>query len=234
MNKLKACVFTVLAVLLLWTVAFAGTTETSSITAATIITKATQNLNAANDDFYTEAGFLQWIDEAVREIVNLTDCLEAAAITKLLVDDLSWYDPAQTFLRVTTVEHDNADTADDHQVVTLDRVHKNQIGHGDESGRPTVYCVWNDQIEIWPIPRTAQVGALKQLYIYTVTLPTGVTLTTSAIETPAFLDVALVYYVTAMGHFKNGKMSKGAAMMGLFDQRVKEYLLQTVRRTPIE
>lgn len=213
--------------------AFAGTTETSSITAATIIAKARVHLDAVNDtDFFPDSDFVKWIDEAVRETINKTDCTETTPITKALVANTFRYDPGQSFLKVVTIVHDNGDTTDDQQYVTLDRVHINDIGHNDSTGRPQVYAVWNDQIEVWPTPRTDE--ASTNLYIYTVPLPTGVSATDSAIETPAYLDMALLYYVVAMGNFKNDRPDKGAIFLDLYEKRIVEYKAMVTQRKPME
>lgn len=223
----------IFAIALLWAFpVFAGTTETSGITAQTIADRAERSLNAAGSTFFADADWIQWIDAGVREIVNQTDCLEATAIELTLVANQRIYDPAQSFTRVTTVEYNNGDTSDDHQIIPLDRVHKNDIGHGDETGPPKVYCVWDDKIEIWPIPRADQAG--DKIYVNTITLPTGVSIISSAIETPAYFDTTLLYYVIAQACYKDRRNSTGDRYMVLFDKCVKEYLILIGRKQPIE
>lgn len=213
-------------------VALAGTTETSGITAATIITRAERYLDAADDPFYTDDDFIQWIDEAVKETVNRTGCLETTAITIPLVANTYDYALGQSFLRIISVEHDNGDTADHKQIISLDRVNKIDIGHNDTKGRPRLYCLWNNKLQVWPIPRTADAGT--NLYVYTSPLPSGVSVTTSVIETPAYLDVALLYYVVAQAHFKNDRPGRAATFLGLYEKRLNEYIALVLQRKPVE
>lgn len=229
---MKKIIVSIIIVLFLCGLSFSGTTETSGITAQTIITNVKRTINSESDPLYDDNDFIQWIDEAVRETVNRTDCLETTRISKTLVANTYVYDPGQSFLRVVAVFYDNGDTTDDQQVRTLDRVHINDIGHNDATGDPQIYAVWNDQVEIWPIPRTTQDG--NSIYIYTVPLPTGVSATSSAIETPAYLDTALTYYVIAMAYFKDDRPDKAKTFLDLWEKRLAEYKAIVVRQTPIE
>lgn len=229
---MKKIALSIIIVLFFIGVCCAGTTETSGITAQTIITRVERYLDIADDPLYSDNDFIQWIDEAVRETVNRTGCLEASPITVALVANTYRYDPGQSFLRVVSIEHDNGDTADKLQIMTLDRVNINDLGHNKEKGRPKVYAVWNDQIVIWPIPRTDEAGT--SLYVYTVSLPTGIVATTDAIETPAYFDMAIINYVAAMAHFKNNQMVKGASFLNLYEQRIAEYNALVLHRNPVE
>lgn len=221
----------------------AGTVTTSDITAQTIIDRAKRNLNATyesgvTDPLYGDNEMIQWTDEAVREVVNLTRCLEEGPITFALTQDTYRYDPSglSNFLDIAAILFDSGVTSTDRdaapQIYTLDRVNKIDIGHNYEKGRPKVYCIFNNQIEIWPIPGSAESGA--SVHVFIAALPSGVTATTSNIETPAYLDTALVYYVTALGFYKDANIQAGDKFMALFDQRVKEYLVNVLRREPIE
>jgi len=214
------------------TFAYAGTTATSGITAQAIIDRAERTLNAVDDSFYDDSDMVQWIDEGVREIVNMTGCLDASRITITLIGNVRVYSLGQSFLQIMAVEHDNEDTDDHQQIITLDRTRKNDTGHNDTSGRPRVYNVWKNNIEIWPIPRTDESGEL--LYIYPVTLPTGVSTMTSAIETPAYFDVTLLYYVLSMANYKDRQFAKGDKFLALFYNRVETYKTHVLRRVPIE
>ena len=115
---------------------------------------------------------------------------------------------------------------------TLDRVHPNDIGHNKETGNPKVYAVWADTLEIWPIPRSDQSGTT--LYVYLVDIPSGVTATSSPIETPAYFDITVLHYVLAKAFYKDRNIVQGDKYMALFDMRIKEYLANVIRRTPIE
>ena len=213
---------------------YAGTVTTSGITAQIIIDRAKSNLDAEPDPYFVQSDYIYWTDEAVRTVVNLTRCLESAVTEIHLLTNTRRYSfaTAFTFIDIQTVEHDSGDTTDHKQIKTLNRVNKNYIGKDDSVGRPQAYCLWNNQLEISPIPRSVLSGTT--LYVYAVSLPSGVTLSESPIETPAYLDTSLVYYVTAMGFYKDEKMELGDKWMLLFNARVKDYMINVQRREPVE
>jgi len=239
MRKRLTTISIYLGAILIWAAlslysAHAASTTTSGITATTIASRAQVYLDAANDPFYTNAKFVQWIDEAVKETVNKTGCLETTSVSVTLEANVDKYSitGAVNFLKVIAVEHDNGDTTDPKQIITLDRTNKNDIGHNDKTGRPQIYAIWNNQIQVWPIPRTSEAGT--SLYIYRVPLPTGVSAIDSAIETPAYLDTAILYYVVAMGSFADQKQGLGNLFMTLYENRIAEYNALMIQRKPIE
>ena len=136
------------------------------------------------------------------------------------------------YLGIISVEHDNNDTTDPKQVYTLDRVRKEDIGHNNSTGRPQVYCEFNTYIEIWPPPRTSEVGT--KLYVYWHRSPIPLTAVGNALETPGYFDLAIVYYNVAMAHHKNNKPDKAAYFMALYEKRVAEYSAIVQQRDPLK
>lgn len=218
----------VLSLVFLHAVSSAGTIATSGITAADIITDVRADLNESTASFWTEADLLQWIDEAVREIVNRTRCLETTAYTIDLVNGTYKYDTTGSFLSIETIIHNSGVTGSITRIFTLKRMDIQNLGHSKETGRPKFFAVWNDDIYIWPIPGTDE--ATTELTVFQVTLPTGVSATNSAIETPAYLDSAIVNYVKAKAYFKDLKETMGAFYMSLFEKQMAVAVLNVMRR----
>ena len=225
--------------LLIPSVAYAGPTTASGVTAGTIIERARADLNAINesgvtDVFYPDSDLIQWANEAVVQIVNKTRCLESGASNISVKNLTRRYSINKTFLDVEMVEYDTGNTTDPKKpmIYTLDRVEKKDIGHNWETGNPKVYSVWNDNLEIWPMPASAQSG--NTLYLYTIDLPSGVTSTESVIETPASLDAAILCYVKSKGLYKSGNNNQGNQFLAIFDLMVKEYAINVLRRKPLE
>lgn len=221
--------------LLCASIVYAGTTETSGITANTIITNARRHLNASNDStFFVASDFLVWIDEAVKDIAARTECLESTPVTVTMATATYRYSLGQSFLNVAHIEHDNNDTTDPYQIIGLDRVNKTVLkSKVRESGRPKFFAVWNNQIEVWPKPSSAE--ASTYLYVYPVSIPTGVSTTSSPIETPTYFDLALVYYAVAMGHYKSGSMlpsAVGDAYMAMYEKKIAEYNALVLQKEP--
>lgn len=223
---------TILVMLFFWSLSYAGNPTTSSITAQTIIDRAERYLDSSSDPFFTDNDYIQWIDEAVKETIERTGCLETARSTIPLVANTNRYTLGSTYLKVQAIEHDNGDTTDTHQVITLARTSNTDIGHGNETGRPQIYAVWNNYIEVWPIPRTEE--ADTSLYVYSTPLPTGVSATSSAIETPAYLDSAIVYFVVSKAYLKDNQFDRSSKYYDIYEKRISEYTASIIQRKPLE
>lgn len=225
----------ILFLLFISTPCFAGPTTPSGITAQIIVDRSRRDLNALSHSGLTDAALpdsdlIQWIDEAVDIIVNKTRCLESGASNIAVYNLQRRYLINKNFLDVEVVEFDTGNTTDPRKpmVYALDRVEKRDIGHNWETGNPKVYCVWNNYLEIWPIPSSSG----TTIYLYTIDQASGVTAVTSAIETPAYLDQALPYYVKAKGLYKFGH--NGDSFLALFDAFVNQYIVNVLRRKPVE
>ena len=188
---------------------WAGSTATSGSTASDFITDIRVDLDEDSAGYWDDDDLVQWLDEAVWEIATRTGCLESGTSTIVLVENTRRYAVAEDFLFVHTIEYDSGDTTTPNQVVTLTRVDKRDMGHKNKKGPPNVYCVWADNIEIRPIPRSDQSGT--SLYVYLALAPSGVTSTSSAIETPAYFDTAIKYFVKARALEKSPNMVEMAA-----------------------
>jgi len=208
--------------------AWAGSTATSGATASDFITEVRRDLAEASAGYWADADLLQWIDEAVWEIVIRTGCLESGASNVVLQENTRQYSISGSYLYVYAVEFDSGDTTSQKQVYTLDRVDKRDIGHNQSKGNPQVYCVWNDTLEVWPIPRSDQSGTT--LYVYLADAPSGVTATTSAIETPAYFDTAIKHYVKARALDKDDQGERSDRHMAVFDNRVELYFRTVTKR----
>lgn len=207
---------------------YAGTIATSSETAADVITRVQTDLNDDSSTFWTAANYYQWIDEAITEIVNRTRCLEETVFTISLTADTYSYAVGQSYTDIETIFYDSGDTTDKQRVYTVKKQNIREIAHSKEVGRPKVYCLWADKVVVWPIPGSDESGTT--LYVYAVESPSGVTTSTSPIETPAPLDPAITNYVKAKALFKDGKELKGKYYMGLFGESIKAYILNILRR----
>ena len=230
---MKKAVLILISVFLFASYAFAGPTTPSGITAADIISRIRADINSpsAKDTFFTDANFIQWTNEAVTQIVNQTRCLESGVSNVIIQENTRRYAIAGTFLDIEVVEYDSGDTTSPIQIYTLDRVEKRDIGHNKEKGKPKVYCVWNDSLEVWPIPRSSEAGTT--LYVYKIDQPSGVTTSTSPIETPASLDAAVLFYVKTKALNKDRPPDLGNPSLAIFDAMVKEYIINVLRRKPI-
>jgi hypothetical protein len=228
---MKRVIFFCTVLCLLWSPVWAGSTATSGSTASDFVTDLRNDLNEDSAGFWSSDDLLQWLDEAVWEVVARTGCLESGTSTIVLKENVRRYSVVNDFLYLHTVEYDSGDTTSASQIYTLDRVDKRDIGHNQQTGPPKIYCVWANNLEVWPIPRNAQSGT--SLYVYPVDVPSGVTATTSTIETPAYFDTALKYFVKARAMEKDSRLEEAEKYMSRFDAMVEMYF-RTVTKRGIE
>ena len=238
MNKRISLIFAL--AFALFTVFYVGlakgaTIDTSGVTVATIITRARYDINESTASFWSDAELTTWINQAIWEITAKTRCLEKAVSTQTLAEDDYDYSISGDWLSIETIIHDSGTTTGDsdtseagRRLHTLKRIDIRDFGHTRETGRPKQYAVWNDTLYIWPIPDSDQSGTT--LILFSVNLPTGVTSTSSAIETPAYFDHSILNYVKAKAYFKDKREAKGNYYMALFENALREYVVNILKR----
>lgn len=211
----------------------AGSVSTSGVTTQTIIDQVRRDLaeSGTSTYFWSNADYIQWSDQAVRIIVSRTKCLENSGVTVVLTQNTWSYTlSAYSFTDVEAVLHDSGVSTDPAQVFALERVQIAGIGHTKEKGKPKDYCLWNNALIVWPVPDSTQAGT--SLYVYMTPKVSGVTATTSPIETPHYFDDAIHWYVKAQAHYKDSKTATGDYFMRMFNAKLDEYLLRVIKRTP--
>lgn len=230
--------------LLLPSFAFGGSTNTSGVTAQTAIDRVRSDLNEVTASFWTDTQLIKWMDEAVKEIVYKTRCLETGTSTIVLHTlDRSYPFSGTTILDVEKVEHDTGVTwvytgsgstrFDTSYIMDLERqpFRNLRAGQEKETGRPKVFSIWNNRIYFYPIADESQAGT--SLYVYYVPVPSGVTVSTSTIETPSYFDGAIYDYVKAKALLKDGNPNADYFLKS-FNQRIVDYIVNVLRRNVFE
>lgn len=223
----------IVTVLLLWIGGYvkAGTVSRSNITAATVISDIRYYIRDTEHPYrWPDAQLLVWIDEAVRATVNQTRCMESAPSGQTVYPYQKTYSLSGTWLDIEKVEYDSGDTQSATRIFDLKRVPFTDMHYGREKeiGNPKTFSVWNDELYLWPMPGSDQSGT--SIYVYAVSLPSGVSLTSSPIETPAYLDTALYYHIKAQAMFENGEEEKGEAYLKLWEAQCLKYRQDIMRR----
>jgi len=214
-------------------VAYAGSVTTSGVTAATVIAQVRRDLGEENYStyFWSDNDLIQWMDQAVRLIVAKTKCLESTKVDQVLSANTWEYSlSAYTFTDIEAVLHDSGVTTEQTQVFALERVQIAGIGHSKEKGKPKNYCLWNNELIVWPIPDSTQAGTT--LYLYMSPKVSGITSSTSPIETPHYFDDAVLWYIKAQAYFKDSKMATGDYFLRQFNAKTDEYILKVIKRNP--
>lgn len=219
----------VLALLSLPVFSWAGGSNTpSGVTAQTIIDRVRRDLNesSSSDAFWANDDILQWVDESVREIVNRTRCLESGSSTFTVHESQYQYDipitSGATFLDIEVVLHDSGVTDPRPQIVALERQDIRMYGRGKLSGRPQAFTIWNNDLYIYPIPEPEYSGTT--LIAFMVSAPSGVTSTSSPIETPAYFDFAILHYIKAKALLKDGMIDSATKYLNLYYGMINSYI----------
>jgi hypothetical protein len=245
-NRIKQGLYGVtLALLLLLPVSlYAGGTTTSGVTAQTVIDRVRADLNETTASFWTDTQLVKWMDEAVKEIVYKTRCVETGT-SLYVVKALDRYVPfsGSTMLDIEKVEHESGVTwvytgsgstrFDTNYIMDLERQPFRNLrsGNDKETGRPKVFSVWNNRIYFYPIADEAQAGTT--LYVYYIPYPTGVTASASPIETPSYFDLAIYDYVKAKALLKDSNPNADYFLKS-FNQRIVDYIVNVLRRNVFE
>jgi hypothetical protein len=221
----RALLFALVSCLLAVNAWAGGSQGTSGVTAQDIIDDIRNDFNE-DSGLFTDSEAVQWLDEAVREINYRARCLESGASNIILAANDWDYALTHSYMDIEKVMYDSGVTDDDYspQVYALDRVpfQKLRYGHEKDRGSPKSWAVWNDTLFIWPVPRSTESGST--LYLYSVETPSGVTVTSSAIETPSYFDEAIKRYVLAKAYYKDRQRAKGNAEMALFRDYISLYV----------
>jgi len=234
---MKKIILTALSLCLLISICYSGTVTTSSITASTIITQVRYDLNETTEGYWKDTELLKWTDEAVRAIVSRTRCLESTSSGVTAIENTRSYSISGSFLDVEKVEYDiglSGNTTEKTQIYDLDRVPFGKLRYKKEKevGDPKTFSVWNNSLYVWPIPGSDQSG--NTFYVYTIPLPSGVTLTTSPIETPAYFDTAILYYVKGKAMMKQNQEGRASTYFQMFESLCTRYRQDIMRRELIQ
>ena len=215
----------------------AGTTSTSGVTAQDIIDSVRVDLDETIEGHWLDSDFIQWIDEAVREVVNRTGGLESGASNIIIIDQKRSYAlPGLSFLDIEKVEHDSGVTTDRIMIFDLTRApfRNMRLPKLKETGRPKTFSIWANELYIWPTPiDDTDAGVTLSgttLVVYPITLPVGVTSASSQIETPAYFDLALVHYVKYKALLEDNIEKKAEYFRKLFYEMIEYYRLRIIKR----
>jgi len=134
----------ILALILVASIVFAGSQQTSSTLASTIITNARYYLNEATASFWADAELLVWVNQGTMDIVGRTRCLESSEAVTLLANIVE-YTVTGPYIDISTVIYTDVNG------VKKGLVRKNpqSIAHSTDID-PTWWYEWDGKIGIFP------------------------------------------------------------------------------------
>lgn len=199
----------------------AGTQTTSGITAQTLIDRLRQDVNDSTTTLFTDAEAARWCDESVKIIASQARCMEGYSACTLTANTMT-YSMSVSHYDIESAWYDSQSTSAPQRYFFLQKVDPAAIFNlPREGGRPAFWFEWAGYIGFWPVPGTAESG--KDVTVYYVKKPTGVSGVSSAIETPFYFDPVILLYLKAKYAEKDQDEGRAAYYKGLFYQAIEKY-----------
>ncbi|MBW1983370.1 MAG: hypothetical protein JRI53_01515 [Deltaproteobacteria bacterium] len=188
--------------------AFAGSQQTSSTTAETIIENARSYLSGTGSDvFWNDERLLRWLNDGLVDLVSRSHCLENTEDISLIANQTE-YAITSTYIVVKAVHYVSATGVSK----ALIRGAPESVGLVSNIGEPAYWYDWAGKLGAYP----ALTGVTtEKITVYLVTRPEAIIISAS-IPIPAIYDKALVMYVVAQAWAKSNQMEKSAKIMALY------------------
>ena len=138
--------FLILVFVVLFSVSvFAGSQQTSTTPASTIITYARWYLNETAEDFWEDDELLVWINQGTMDIAARTRSLESSESVTLLVNTIE-YAIAGDYIDLVTVIYNDVNG----KQKGLIRKNPQSIGYMKDVGEPVYWYEWAGTVGIYP------------------------------------------------------------------------------------
>ena len=209
-------------IFLSWTAfSFAGGATTSGKTVANLITETRYILNesaSAEGKMWSDTEITAWINDAVRNIVNRTHCLESGITRHVLSSGTSEYAIGGSYIFVKDVIYQSGAT--DYKALTRGGILALGNVTGDE---PSSFYEFNGKVGIYPLKDSEYTTISgSTIYIIAVTLPSTLT-GTSSIPTPSAYDRAIIYYTVSQALLKDNKADRSQWFLNQYYSEIDRF-----------
>ena len=219
-----------IAVLFLIGIAFSGSETTSGKTANNLITIIRYHLNESTASFWSDTELLSHINDAIREIVEKTHCIESIEFFTLS-SGVTEYAISSDYVYINRALYMSGVTSGTSVYSTLKRLRRQEPIYGytnEDLEAPEFFYDSNGYLSVWPVTDDSSGNTVAAYYVPLQTALSGA----SSIVTPASLDDAIVYYTTAQAFIKDGRYDRSTYFMNLFRQEIGEFRQQFVYPKP--
>ena len=138
--------------------------------------------------FYTDAEIYSYMWQAEQEIARVIRCTETVDSSTSTVADTEYYSLPSNAEYVYRVEWDGKKLKKI-DFTDRDTVDFNQYGSTLDTGRPTFYYLWGNQIGLYPVP-----DQVKVIKFYYYAIPTVIDENSTALTIPSWLGQYIVDY----------------------------------------
>jgi len=216
MSRIKRFVLALLVVCLVVFQAHAGSQQTSSTLASTIITNARYILNEPSAKLWADAELLVWVNQGTVDIVGRTHCLVTIESVSLVANTYE-YTLTGNYIGILDVVYKDASTP----VVRkgLIRSRPGELGNVTSVGEPVYWYESSDKLGVFPVLSSVTSEAVD---VHFVAYPAAVG-AAEAVKVPAAYDIALIKYVAAMAFLKDGQFAKSGRLMAEYMEELERY-----------
>jgi len=215
----KTILYAALAIFFVAGLVYAGSQQTSSTTASTILTNARYYLNEPSAVFWSDAELLVWLNQGTLDIVTRTKCLESWESVSLAADTIE-YTLSDNYLAITDVVYSDASDT----LKGLIKSNPSSVGHESAVGEPSYWYSAGNKLGIFPSLAAIDGTTPETVRAYYVTRPTDIT-SAQNVLVPAHYDHALTLYVVARAWYKDGQLAKGNRLMAEYYEQLDRFRL---------
>lgn len=150
----------------------------------------------------TNADLIRWINDGMRQIVQVNETLLEATALASVVEDQQEYSLPADYLILRTLMYKGTDERSYTKLEGYSWTDFNlQVdgwsGNLDARSRPSMYSIYAEKIVLWPIPDASVANGIK---IYYNRLPVDVSIDTDIPEIPILYHEALVKYCLSQAY----------------------------------
>jgi len=196
-------------------IAFAGSQQTSSTSASSIITNARYYLNEDVADFWTDTELLAWLNDGLIDIAGKTRAMETTENVTLQTSTLE-YALSTSYLTIAGAVYLSGTT----YYKALERGSIHDVGRFEDIGEPEFYYEWAGSIGLYPLADSGVTG--DTVIVYLIERPSAVTADQN-VPTPAYYDKALTLYVAAQAFLKDRQLARYGSLMDLYHAELERY-----------
>jgi hypothetical protein len=188
-------------------------------TAANIITEVRTLINEPTARFISDADITAWLDLATARIGAVTLFDEKTTTDTLEADTGSYAYSANVtddVAKIVAVVLCPNGSTNGTGAYALTRTHPRQFGNNKPytKGRPTEYALYNESINVWPVP-SSTTGSGDTLYIFYIDTPSGYS---DGTILPPYLQEYTILYCVAKSFEKMGKYAISEQYMSIFEE----------------
>lgn len=173
-----------------------------------------QRYNAVGDSFFSDDMVWDIIYQASMELANEAFVIQRKYTTTSVASQREYEFPTST-IAIRRVAYNGIKV----DPVSIDQ--NPDTSTTEVTGRPWLYAIWNDQIELYPTPSAS--GDTIEIYTYNEPQPVEAT---STLEVPSEYHPAMIDYGLSVFYAKDGNPS-----MSQYHERKWEKSVEKIKRT---